>query len=197
MNILFFDTETTGVPTNRKAPPTAIYNWPRLVELSWMVCTETGEPVPEKQQTLIIRPNGFEIPASAANIHGITTERAMAEGVMLSTALKAFMKDVQSADLLVAHNADFDINIIACELYRLSVIPFISKRFLCTMQESTEFCAIPSQYRKEFKWPGLQELHQKLFGEGFDGEHSAEVDTSILQKCFFSLLEKGVISLPT
>lgn len=194
MNILFFDTETTGLPTNYKAPPTAIYNWPRLVELSWIVCNEAGEQL--KAQTLVIRPNGFTIPESATEVHGITQDRAMQEGVMLSAALKAFMDDVKTADIIVAHNANYDINVIACELYRLSVLPLISKKAICTMQSSIVFCAIPSRngYSKH-KYPSLQELHTKLFGEGFEGEHSASVDTGVAQKCFFELVQQSVVTL--
>jgi hypothetical protein len=33
---LFFDTETTGLPKNYKAPVTDLNNWPRLVQLAWL-----------------------------------------------------------------------------------------------------------------------------------------------------------------
>ena len=32
---LFFDTETTGLPKNWKAPVTDVNNWPRMVQLAW------------------------------------------------------------------------------------------------------------------------------------------------------------------
>jgi len=38
---LFFDTETTGLPKNWKAPVTDLNNWPRLVQLAYLfyVCS--------------------------------------------------------------------------------------------------------------------------------------------------------------
>jgi len=33
---LFFDTETTGLPKNWKAPIEDLNNWPRLVQLAWL-----------------------------------------------------------------------------------------------------------------------------------------------------------------
>ena len=33
---LFFDTETAGLPRNRKAPISNLKNWPRLVQIAWM-----------------------------------------------------------------------------------------------------------------------------------------------------------------
>ena len=34
MKILFFDTETTGIPKNWDAPVDKLDNWPRLVQLA-------------------------------------------------------------------------------------------------------------------------------------------------------------------
>ena len=37
MKILFFDTETTGVPRNYNAPSTDTDNWPRMVQLGYII----------------------------------------------------------------------------------------------------------------------------------------------------------------
>ncbi len=34
---VFFDTETTGLPLNWKAPVTELENWPRLIQLAYIV----------------------------------------------------------------------------------------------------------------------------------------------------------------
>lgn len=194
MMILFFDTETTGLPANYKAPPTATANWPRLVELSWMVCTEDGRTV--KQESFVIRPDGFEIPEAASAVHGISQEYAMANGAHLKTALEAFTDDYDGCELVVAHNLNYDLNITSCEHVRSFGFTLPERPAVCTMQASTEFCAIPSKSeRSGYKWPSLQELHAKLFGEGFEGEHSATVDTEAAQRCFFELVNRGVITL--
>ena len=37
---LFFDTETTGLPKNWKAPVTDTENWPRIVQIAWILSTK-------------------------------------------------------------------------------------------------------------------------------------------------------------
>lgn len=85
MNYLFFDTETTGVPCNYNAPVTDTNNWPRLVQLGWIVTDEYGNVL--KQRSRIVRPEGCTIPYEASSIHEITTEKALREGYDLSGIL--------------------------------------------------------------------------------------------------------------
>ena len=87
---LFFDTETTGLPKNFKAPITDFDNWPRLVQLAWQNYDMKGELL--SSFNLIIKPEGFVISEEVAKIHRITQERAMAEGIPLGDALKQFAK---------------------------------------------------------------------------------------------------------
>ena len=82
MTYLFFDTETTGVPKNYKAPSSDLENWScRLVQLSWIVKNDKQEEL--SRGNFIVKPDGFEIPTEASDIHGITTEKALAEGLEL------------------------------------------------------------------------------------------------------------------
>ena len=39
---LFFDTETTGIPNDYKAPCTNTDNWPRLIQLGWLLTDAEG-----------------------------------------------------------------------------------------------------------------------------------------------------------
>ena len=57
---LFFDTETTGIPQDYKAPCTNTDNWPRLVQLGWLLTDDKGVVLAEGNR--IVRPDGFEIP---------------------------------------------------------------------------------------------------------------------------------------
>ncbi len=41
MKYLFFDTETTGVPKDYKAPSSDTDNWPRMVQLASMTGTRS------------------------------------------------------------------------------------------------------------------------------------------------------------
>jgi len=67
---LFFDTETTGLPRNWKAPVTDLKNWPRLVQLAFLVYDEKGTQI--SAGDFIIKPEGFKIPADVSLIHGIS-----------------------------------------------------------------------------------------------------------------------------
>jgi DNA polymerase-3 subunit epsilon len=76
---LFFDTETTGRPKDYKAPISDVDNWPRLVQLGYLIYDETGDQL--SQGEFIVRPDGFLIPEEASNIHGITNEIANSRGL--------------------------------------------------------------------------------------------------------------------
>jgi DNA polymerase III epsilon subunit-like protein len=78
---LFFDTETTGTPRNYNAPVSDSSNWPRLVQLAWIMADDKGNVL--KRKSVIIKPDGFVIPNNVSAIHGITTERAKQEGLPL------------------------------------------------------------------------------------------------------------------
>ena len=60
---LIFDTETTGLPQNWKAPLTDFNNWPRCVQLAWQVHDKKGRLVEVKN--FIIKPEGYDIPFNA------------------------------------------------------------------------------------------------------------------------------------
>ena len=149
-----------------------------------------------KRQSHIIRSNGFSIIAEVAQLTRITTDRALREGIALSTALHEFMGDLADANLIVGHNIAFDLNIVGCELYRegMAYNSLLTKRNVCTMQRATDFCAIPSNSPYGgYKWPKLEELHRKLFGCTFDGAHDALADIEATKKCYFALKQRGIV----
>ncbi|MBI5201629.1 MAG: 3'-5' exonuclease [Elusimicrobia bacterium] len=188
---LFFDTETTGVPKNYKAPASDTRNWPRLVQLAWLLTDDGGKEL--SQAEYIIKPEGFTIPAEASKIHGITTELALEKGVELRKAVDALLADLAKAKELIAHNIDFDEKIVGAELIRLGHPNLVeTKPRKCTMRSATNYCALPGPYG--FKWPKLVELHQKLFKETFDGAHDALVDVKACARCYFELVRLGVLN---
>jgi len=187
---LTFDTETTGLPTNWKAPVTDVNNWPRMVQVAWLNHDADGNLI--NKHTHIIKPEGYRIPNGAARVHGITTERATAEGEDLAEILQIFANDLAKADSLIAHNMSFDEKIIGAELIRKAIDhQLFQKERLCTKLLSTDYCAIPNRYG--YKWPSLSELHVKLFGEDFGDAHDAFADAEAAARCFFELKRIGVI----
>ena len=103
---LFFDTETTGLPQRWNAPVTNVDNWPRLVQLAWIMCDDKGNIIEERSD--IIKPEGFSIPVEASRVHGITTIKAQEEGKDLLSILELFSDKIDAADALIGHNISFD-----------------------------------------------------------------------------------------
>ena len=189
MRYIFFDTETTGVPKNYKAPSTDTDNWPRLVQLGWILAD--GPDVVVHTGNLIIRPDGFEIPEEAANVHGIHTADALEKGIPLADAINQFIEDLNQADLIVGHNVGFDLKIVGAEMVRLGIGDMMeSKPHFDTMQASTSYCAIPGKFG--YKWPKLMELHQKLFECGFEDAHDAMADITATARCFWEMMKRGL-----
>lgn len=188
---LFFDTETTGLPKKWQASLRDLDNWPRMVQLAWLLYDEKGKLVSSRDR--IIRPEGYEIPENVSRIHGITTERARGEGLDLALVLEEFANEMKAVKYLVAHNMSFDEKIAGAEYLRKNM-PNILLRVdkICTMRSTTEYVNIAGSYG--YKWPSLSELHKKLFDTGFDNAHNALVDVGVLAKCFFELKERGVIT---
>ena len=190
---LFFDTETTGIPNDYKAPCTNTDNWPRLIQLGWLLTDAAGRILSEGNH--IVRPDGFEIPKAASDVHGITTEFALENGKPLLDVIFAFGADLNQADCMVGHNLDYDLHIVGAEYVRLgydSRIMF-ARPTLCTMQATIQFCNIPGRFGP--KWPKLMELYTKLFGKEFDGAHDAMADIVATKDCFFELIRRGVVRL--
>lgn len=189
---LFFDTETTGLPRNWKAPVSDLNNWPRLVQIAWLLYDRDGRQI--SGNDCIIQPDGFTIPPDATRIHGISTEHALREGVSLTDVLNDFHNLVSQADYLVGHNISFDEKIVGAEFLRKNMANSLAtKNKICTMEKSTNYCKLEGPYG--YKWPKLSELHYKLFKKGFEEAHNAAVDINATAKCFWELKRIGVIPL--
>lgn len=187
---LFFDTETTGLPRNYNAPVTDSNNWPRMVQIAWQVYNDDGTFI--ESNDFIIKPEGYKIPQEAAKIHGITTERAMAEGHDLFEVLQKFNYQFDESKVIIAHNISFDEKIVGAEFHRKSIKNQLNNKFkICTMKSTADFCKIPGNYG--YKWPKLTELHKTLFGTHFQEAHNAAADIQATVKCFWKLKEKGLL----
>lgn len=196
---LLFDLETTGLPLNFKAHYSYLENWPRIVQFSWCVCDHLGNH--EEVKDYIIKPVNFTIPSVSSNIHGISQEKALTSGENLVEILEKFKDDMRVCDYLVAHNLDFDKNVLLSEFARLgdgngiSIVDKIQK--ICTKTESTIFCKLRPFRYGHWKWPKLSELYYILFSSPVDHNktHNSKYDVEVLKACFFGLLNRGLITL--
>ncbi len=187
---LFFDTETAGLPKRWDVPLSDLDNWPRLVQLGWVLCDRERREV--SVDCRLVRPVGFEIPPDAIERHGITNEYAFEHGEDLTGVLADFFQVMAKATLVVAHNVAFDEKVIGAEFLRAGMehqMP--TKQQRCTMTEATQFCGLKN--RHGFKWPRLSELYQKLFATDFDNAHDALADSRACQRCFYELVDRKII----
>ena len=160
------------------------------MQVAWIVFNDNGSKI--KSEDYIIKPDNFIIPGEASNIHGITTDRAFSIGKELMDVLQALNSEIDNASILVAHNMDFDANIIGAEMIHKNLkTSLFSKKLICTMKSTVDFCAIYGNYG--LKWPKLSELHLKLFGENFQEAHNASADIEATAKCFWKLKELNII----
>lgn len=194
MKFLFFDTETNGLPKDYKASYEDIDNWPRVIQLGWILADLEQNIL--DQHTILIKPDGWEIPREEFWIkNGHFTEKNEQEGTPIGEVLGMFMAAKEMADVLVAHNLNFDHRIVWAEIIRSGRQPRSGMHKICTMMSSTSYCKIPA--KRGYKWPKLEELHQVLFSEDFKGAHDAGADIAVTMKCFYELVARGVITLPS
>jgi len=192
---LFFDIETTGLPQDHNADYKQESNWPDIVQLAWIITDKVGRTI--KERDFIIKPNGYTIPKASTKIHGISHESAVANGRNLNRVLDKFVEDFQSANLVIAHNLNFDKNVLFSKLWKKGVDgESISPKTLCTMVSTTNILKLPGKYGT-YKWPKLEELHFHLFSETFNNAHNALADVRATAKCFLELKKRKLIEIPT
>ncbi len=189
MNILFFDTETTGI-YNFKAPASHP-SQPHIVQLAAMLCNEQQEVL--GSFNFIVNP-GVAIPEQATAVHGITTEKARDLGVSPRFALDAFEMLLRCAGITVAHNAKFDIGIINTAVARAEMTTCCPwPQSFCTMEAAAPIVAIPPTARMRAagfnkpKPPRLEECIQHFFGEKLEGAHDAMTDVRACARVYFHL----------
>lgn len=198
---LFFDTETTGLPT-KKSPTDSTQA--QLIQLGAILANEDGE-ILEELNTLV-QIGSAPINPYAFAAHGITAERANTEGISLKEAFEEFYGLTNTAQCLICHNYNFDFKLIelisaqVVDEYNDPTIPDLMLSdikelpFYCTMVQSKEFCALPfAGGRKGFKFPKLTELYSILFEKEYSGTHDAMADVTATMECFFELRKRGVM----
>jgi DNA polymerase-3 subunit alpha len=185
---LIFDTETTGLPKKWNAPITDTDNWPRCIQIAWQLHDDLGNCI--EHEDYLVKPEGFNIPYDAEQIHGISTELAQEQGIALSGVLEKFNIALAKTKFIVGQNLKFDLNIMGAEFVRQNVendlqeLPVLDT---CT-EHTAKLCMIPGGRGGKFKLPTLTELHQHLFNAPFGEAHNATADVEATTRCFFELI---------
>ena len=191
---LVFDTETTGLPRNWKAPLTDSDNWPRCIQIAWQLHDHMGRLI--EHQDYLVKPTGYNIPYDAEKIHGISTELAQEEGIELPLMIEKFQQALSKTTFIVGQNVTFDLNIMGAEFLRLGMEnPLPSIPLLDTCSETTaQMCQIPGGRGGKFKLPTLTELHQFLFKKPFAQAHNATADVEATTRCFLELIRRQLFT---
>lgn len=189
MNILFFDTETTGLfnyqlPIDHKEQP-------YIVQLAAQLCDNDGSVIAGFN---FIIDNGVNIPERAAAVHGITTAKAAQFGISPDHGMLSFEHLYRCADLVCAHNIKFDKNVVETAIARhYNKLMPLRKTLFCTMEAAAPLVNLPPTERMKAagynkpKPPRLEECIRHFFGEKLEGAHDAMVDVIACRRVYFHL----------
>ena len=195
-DVLFFDTETTGVPGRNARWDEDFMDYPHIVSIAWMF----GDVA----ESHIIRPEGWEIPEEVTKIHGISTEYAQEHGEPFALVIDRFLAFAAKAGLLCGHNIHFDTGIVKANILRelgheyydaedVEGALYKGKR-IDTMRPTMKWVdARMADGRPKF--PNLSELYARCFpGETFPA-HDALEDVKAVARCLPVILEQGLVEL--
>ncbi len=181
---LIFDSSANGKPKSYKAPLDDLFNWPRLIHLSWIVLD--ADLKPKHDFNFLIKPEGFSVTDAAKKQHHLLEENFEENGEKLKTVLEKFSEDVKACDYVFSHNLNYNEGIVGSEFYRCSMSsPLIAADKYCLMHEGTYYCKIPG--KRGYKWPTLQEMHSRVFQQGFTPANNARADVIAATRCFIAL----------
>lgn len=193
MSLLFLDTETSGLPDFRA--PSEEPSQPFIVQLAALLTDVQGNSI--AGINLIIHPGERIIPNEVAEIHGITTEKAVKYGVDIKTAFETFRNLLDKAENLVAHNIGFDVKMIKIASVQAKAENFWTElerlKQHCTMRMSQPICKLPLTGKQAaagfngFKQPKLIEAYTHFYGKGFDKAHDALADVTACKDVYFKI----------
>jgi len=196
MRVLVFDTETTGLPTERNASITETTKWPYIVQLSYIIYDFNINNIICSYDEILKLPQNIDISKDSIKLHKITKEKNQESGVDRKIALYNFNKELQACDVVVGHNISFDKRMIMVECIRNGVQQHFNYRGkkkieFCTMKAGVDICMIEKinfNGDKYFKYPTLSELYYKLFNEIPMNTHNSFVDVLLCLRCYGKLI---------
>ena len=174
-----FDTETTDLIKNSLQP---LEHQPRIIEFFGLLLDDEQEFKEVESINLLINP-GIDISAEVTRITHITDEMVKDKPKFseVEPLIAAYFK---KADVVVAHNVTYDMDVVNFEYKRLKKDCFWPWERICTVEATEHF----KGHRLN-----LNALHTELFGKGFEGAHRAETDVRALARCYVELKNRGEI----
>ena len=186
-----FDTETSGLPFKQRGSKYDYQNLEhfdtgRLISISWLLLDNNNDIVEKK--TYFIKPDNFEVSEQSINIHGLSREFLNENGCDIHQMLLHLNDLFEKYNItqVIAHNIDFDINILMSELFRYEYTITLEKisnvQLYCTMFGAQAKMGIS-------KWPKLTEAYRYFYGDDITNAHDAEFDTFHCYKVYLKLME--------
>jgi DNA polymerase III epsilon subunit-like protein len=178
VNMLIFDTETTGLVENMT---TRLDHQPEIIEFCGITIDPYNGKVYDILDTLI-KPS-VPITVEITKMNNITNP--MVERAPHFKELAKDIRDlIERSDAVVAHNAMFDVNMIDLEFMRLGTTPVAWPPIICTIEATIHLTG----YRLS-----LAALHNYLFKKPFDDAHRARADVEALARCVVKMRKDRLI----
>ena len=122
-----------------------------------------------------------------------TQEQLELEGIALASALSNLADDIASCDTIVAHNLQFDFNVIAAECYRILANGNndIARKLVDKMTSMKKVCTMELGMQKlgRTRRIKLSHLYEELTDEEWDQQHRAEDDARVCGICYWLLVD--------
>lgn len=186
MIALFFDTETTGFRSDDFTP--------EIVQIGAILQDTESRRVLAELNVIVGVQN--PIPERVSAIHGITDEIAEKYGVGRDNAQSLFGELAMIADVLVAHNIAFDLDIIDGAWPAAAFITKKKQQF-CTMLKLTPVLKLPKNGNafhdsvdSSYKAPKLIEAYRHFFAADFENAHDAMADVRACRDVYFAMQSK-------
>lgn len=192
MKLVFFDTETTGIKPGS------------ICQLSYITVDNSVKPAKTEGKNIFFTVEYIE--PGAQEVHGFSLEYLYeaSGGQYFEDLFESFVEDFESADVIIGHNVNFDINFLKHELEGCG-LDFKPKNTFCTMNYYKDICKLLNS-RGDYKNPKLEEVIKFLgitpdvinetshkYFEGSGNFHDARFDTSATYLIVTHGIKKGLI----
>lgn len=199
--ILCFDTETTGLFRPKKTDPPTTIKEPYVLQISWCIYDRYERAIIKMVDTYIRVEDTVPITAEITAINGATREKCNG-GILITDALKMFYNDFIQCGVIIAHNIEYDQQMLLLEwsrhkdelkaypidlLFSVGWLMANNIKLKCTQRIGTPLCKIEVPNRRGYKFPKLIELYEFLFHETPENLHNSMIDILVCLRCFLKM----------
>ena len=186
---VFLDLETTGLAPKENNKycdykDSEKYKWCRVIQI--YMCLYKDNVLIDEIYTYV--DPKIPIPEKAIEITKITDDKVKNKKITkdIIDKIKSFLK---LGTMVIGHNIEFDINVLASELFRLG-----EKDLASTLYNKKYFCTMKNAYKiqKGGKYIKLETLYSMFYKDKLGDAHDAKVDVLMCKKLYdiYKLVEQ-------